>query len=145
VCIVPRTSRVGTELKRKIRTMARGIRTLLHHASLMNPFTYGGFALMLISHKLLRWLPYLLAPFSAAAAFGIVGLVFGPTTLGIALAISALALLAVRYQRIVASRAPAALTFIIASTVAGSLAWWQVLRRAPTAMWDPTPRPKAAA
>ena len=145
VCIVPRTNRVGTELKRKIRTMARGIRTLLHYGSLMNPFTYGGFALMLISHKLLRWLPYLLAPFAVVAALGIIGLVFGPTGIGVALAMTTIAALVVRYQQLLTSKTPAALAFIIASTAAGSLAWWQVLRRTPTAMWDPTPRPKSAA
>jgi glycosyltransferase involved in cell wall biosynthesis len=67
VCLVPRSAQMRTELRRKARTMARGLRTLFYHRALMNPLRYGGFALMLISHKLLRWLPYLLAPIAYAA------------------------------------------------------------------------------
>jgi len=67
VCIVPRTAEIRTEITRKVRTMARGLRTLFYLRALMNPLRYGSFALMLISHKLLRWVPYLLAPISFAA------------------------------------------------------------------------------
>ena len=75
VCIVPRTHHMQSELRRKIRTMARGIRTLFYLRTMMNPFRYGAFALMLLSHKLVRWLPYLLAPVSFfALAVGYVGL-----------------------------------------------------------------------
>lgn len=44
------------ELRRKIRTLLRGMSTLWFKRSLMNPVRYGSFAFALISHKLLRWL-----------------------------------------------------------------------------------------
>ncbi|MFL5487333.1 MAG: glycosyltransferase, partial [Gemmatimonadaceae bacterium] len=44
VCIVPRAAQIRIELKRKARTMARGLSTLFYHRSLMNPRRYGAFA-----------------------------------------------------------------------------------------------------
>lgn len=44
------------EFRRKVRIVNRAWRALMSMAPLMNPFRYGGFAIALISHKLLRWL-----------------------------------------------------------------------------------------
>ena len=44
-----------TEFERKVRTLLRGMTTLLHFKHLMNPYRYGIFAIQLISHKLIRW------------------------------------------------------------------------------------------
>jgi glycosyltransferase involved in cell wall biosynthesis len=44
------------ELKRKMRTVLRGITTLMSNADLLNPLKHGLFSFQLISHKLLRWL-----------------------------------------------------------------------------------------
>lgn len=44
------------EFRRKVRTILRGITTLMDHTRMMNPLTYGWFAFELISHKLMRWL-----------------------------------------------------------------------------------------
>jgi cellulose synthase/poly-beta-1,6-N-acetylglucosamine synthase-like glycosyltransferase len=52
------------EFHRKVRTILRGITTLMRHAGLMNPFRYGLFAVALLSHKLMRWL----VPFFLLAA-----------------------------------------------------------------------------
>ena len=141
ICVVPRTSRLGTELKRKVRTMARGIRTLFHHGELMNPLKYGAFSLMLVSHKLLRWLPYLLAPVSALAAAILLGLTFGWVAVLVA-SIAAMVIVAVSRSvpSLKALAAPAG--FVAAACTAGLLAWWDVIRQAPMATWDPTPRPK---
>jgi cellulose synthase/poly-beta-1,6-N-acetylglucosamine synthase-like glycosyltransferase len=46
----------GGEYRRKVRTMLRGITTLMHYRRLLNPVLHGLFAFELISHKLLRWL-----------------------------------------------------------------------------------------
>jgi cellulose synthase/poly-beta-1,6-N-acetylglucosamine synthase-like glycosyltransferase len=56
LCTVPRTSSLRREYRRKVRTMARGIRTLFYQRDLLNPFRYGWFAWMLASHKVARWL-----------------------------------------------------------------------------------------
>lgn len=43
------------EFERKVRTMLRGMTTLLQFKSLLNPFRYGIFSIQLISHKIIRW------------------------------------------------------------------------------------------
>ncbi|HFD31633.1 MAG TPA: glycosyltransferase family 2 protein [Gammaproteobacteria bacterium] len=44
------------EFHRKTRTLIRGMTTLWYKRKLMNPVKYKGFAFVLISHKLMRWL-----------------------------------------------------------------------------------------
>jgi cellulose synthase/poly-beta-1,6-N-acetylglucosamine synthase-like glycosyltransferase len=56
LCLVPRTTSLSREYRRKVRTMSRGMETLLHKRTLLNPFRYGSFAWMLWSHKICRWL-----------------------------------------------------------------------------------------
>lgn len=43
------------EFERKVRTLIRGMTTLIHFKYLMSPFRYGIFAIELISHKIMRW------------------------------------------------------------------------------------------
>ncbi|HWA17296.1 MAG TPA: hypothetical protein VG817_12745, partial [Gemmatimonadales bacterium] len=62
VCLVPRARSLKAEYRRKVRTMARGLRTLFAFRRLLNPFAYGRFAWMLFSHKLARWLVFLFLP-----------------------------------------------------------------------------------
>ena len=144
VCIVPRTATIRTEMSRKVRTMARGLRTLFYLRSLMNPIEYGSFALMLISHKLLRWVPYLLAPIAFAAlcvlavqsltARVLVGAVMAGLLVG-AVGI---------YRRNSTPSTPVALAgFVVAVFSAGLVAWWEALRQTKLATWEPTPRPEA--
>ena len=142
ICLVPRTRRIQSEFRRKVRTMARGISTLFYHHSLMNPVRYGGFALMLISHKLLRWLPYLLLPLSVLA------LGFLATRSSVALVMFAI-VFAVVLLGVVGTRNPrlgrlkpiAAAGFLAAVSAAGFLAWVDALRGAEMATWEPTSRP----
>ncbi|HVZ77933.1 MAG TPA: glycosyltransferase, partial [Gemmatimonadaceae bacterium] len=56
LCYVPRGATLRQEYRRKVRTMARGLGTLWHRRALLDPLRYGGFAWMLASHKLVRWL-----------------------------------------------------------------------------------------
>jgi glycosyltransferase involved in cell wall biosynthesis len=44
------------EFERKVRTLLRGITTLLAFKHLLNPIRYGIFAVQLMSHKIIRWL-----------------------------------------------------------------------------------------
>jgi cellulose synthase/poly-beta-1,6-N-acetylglucosamine synthase-like glycosyltransferase len=55
VCLVPRTTSLRREYGRKVRTITRGMATLLARRSLLNPFRHGTFAWMLFSHKICRW------------------------------------------------------------------------------------------
>ena len=145
ICIVPRTPRIQAEIRRKVRTMARGIRTLFFLRALMNPFRYGGFAIALISHKLMRWVPYLLAPISFAA-LGIMATqsrialtLFAAVCLAIAVGIAGLQLPKLaRFKGVTLS------AFFVAVIAAGFLAWWDVLRGVRMSTWEPTARPDAA-
>jgi glycosyltransferase involved in cell wall biosynthesis len=56
--------REAREFERKVRTVLRGITTLMHAASLLDPWHHGLFAWQLISHKLCRWL----VPFAMVVA-----------------------------------------------------------------------------
>ena len=142
VCLVPRTAEIRSELRRKARTMARGLSTLFHFRALMNPFRYGGFALMLISHKLLRWVPYLLAP-AAVLALGLLST--RSSVAAVMLAIVALGLLsgaaAIRYGNSIRFKPFALAGFAVAAFSAGFLAWIDALRGTRMVTWDPTPRP----
>jgi len=55
ICYVPRSSSLRREYRRKVRTMARGLRTLWYKRTLLNPRRHRLFAWMLWSHKLCRW------------------------------------------------------------------------------------------
>ena len=143
VCIVPRSVQIRTELGRKVRTMARGLSTLFYHRALMNPLQYGGFAFMLISHKLLRWLPYLLAPIAYVAlcllALESVG---ARVLLGILSAGLIAGIVGIQYRNSTPAKPIALAGFIVAVFSAGFLAWCAAIRQTQMATWEPTPRPE---
>jgi cellulose synthase/poly-beta-1,6-N-acetylglucosamine synthase-like glycosyltransferase len=142
VCVVPRTAEIRSELRRKTRTMARGLSTLFHFRPLMNPFKYGGFALMLISHKLFRWVPYLLLP-AAILALGVLST--QSNVAAILFAIVAFGLLsgavAIRLGSSIRFKPLTLAGFVVAAVSAGFLSWVDVLRGARMVTWEPTPRP----
>lgn len=144
VCMVPRSTQIRTELNRKVRTMSRGLSTLFYHRALMNPLRYGGFAFMLISHKLLRWLPYLLAPIAyIALCLLAVESASARVLLGV-LSAGLFAGIAGIQQRGSSPTKPVALAgFIVAVFSAGFLAWCAAIRQTQMATWEPTPRPEA--
>jgi cellulose synthase/poly-beta-1,6-N-acetylglucosamine synthase-like glycosyltransferase len=142
LCEVPRTASLRSELQRKTRTMARGLETLWYKRHLMNPRRYGGFALMLIAHKLWRWLVYPLLPGA------LIGLIILSMESKLAAALSVLAALAIGLgiagMRWRGERIPTPLAvpgFILAANLAGILAWKKVLRRERSPIWEPTRRP----
>jgi cellulose synthase/poly-beta-1,6-N-acetylglucosamine synthase-like glycosyltransferase len=143
VCLVPRTTSLQREFRRKIRTMARGLETLWFKRHLMNPFRHGRFAWMLISHKLARWLVFLAAP-PALIALAVLSLqsrlaaaVLGVGVLGIVLGTVAM-------QTPEGRRLPRVVSlcgFVLASHVAGFIAWTKALRGELNPIWEPTRRP----
>jgi glycosyltransferase involved in cell wall biosynthesis len=142
-CGVPRAAQIRTELRRKVRTMARGLSTLFYYRELMNPFGYGSFALMLISHKLLRWIPYMLAPIAYVA---LCLLAIDSVSARVALGVVSAGLLAgfvgIRRTNADLPKPLAFAGFVVAVFSAGFLAWWAALRQSQMATWDPTPRPE---
>ncbi|MEO8227983.1 MAG: glycosyltransferase family 2 protein [Gemmatimonadota bacterium] len=142
LCMVPRSTSLEAEYKRKIRTMARGLDTLENKAHLLNPFRHGAFAWMLISHKLCRWLVFLmlpglplglamLAPHNALAAYALAAVVAG----------TLVALVGWKWP--FAARPPRLLAtagFALASCVAGLIAWTKLFRSEQNPIWEPTRR-----
>ena len=126
--------------------MARGLSTLFYHRALMNPFRYGSFAFMLVSHKMLRWLPYLIAP---VAYIALCALAFESTVGRVVLGLLSAAVLAgvggIKLRGSGIERPLAFAGFIVAVFSAGFLAWWAAVRQTQLATWEPTPRPKAQA
>jgi len=56
VCTVPRSTSVRKEYRRKVRTMLRGMQSLIARRHLLDPVRYRTFSWMLASHKGCRWL-----------------------------------------------------------------------------------------
>ncbi|MDX2184116.1 MAG: glycosyltransferase [Gemmatimonadaceae bacterium] len=142
VCGVPRTGALQQEYRRKVRTMARGLRTLWYQRALLNPLRYGWFAWMLASHKLARWLVY---PASLVAAAGL-AVAATRSLAALVLAAAAVAVLGLGWlgwQWPKERRAPkliSSIAFIVASNVAGVAAWWRALSGQQDAVWEPTRR-----
>jgi cellulose synthase/poly-beta-1,6-N-acetylglucosamine synthase-like glycosyltransferase len=142
ICMVPRALSLRSEYRRKIRTMHRGLETLWNFRALMNPFRHGRFALMLISHKLCRWLVPLTAP---AAAIGVAMLAMNSFAAALVLAagVVGLALGGVAFAWPRDRQLPSALAlpgFLVASMLAGFLAWTEVFTHTGEAIWEPTRR-----
>jgi cellulose synthase/poly-beta-1,6-N-acetylglucosamine synthase-like glycosyltransferase len=142
VCLVPRSVSLQREFHRKVRTMARGLETLWFKRQLLNPFRYGSFAWMLASHKLCRWLVFLFAPL----------LLIGLAMLSLRSPIAALLFLAgliVLVTGAIALRWPegrpmprlmGVCGFVVATHLAGLLAWGKALRGERNPIWEPTRR-----
>lgn len=144
-CVVPRTTSLRTELRRKVRTMAQGLETLWHYRGLTTPLGGGGaqFAFMLSSHKLSRWLVYLALPLA------LVGLTMWCVADPRALVLAALVVvgLLAGYAALAwpeGKRVPLPIAlcgFVVVSNLAGILAWLKFLRRQRMPTWEPTHRP----
>ncbi len=141
VCLVPRAPSLQVEFRRKVRTMARGLDTLWYKRHLLNPFRFGRFAWMLASHKLARWLVFLTLPLALLGLFiWSLESLAGKVALGLA-ALGALAGVAgVRWPTSPPPRLLGLAGFILASHVAGFLAWLKALRGERNPIWEPTRR-----
>lgn len=144
LCVVPRAPTLQAEFRRKIRTMSRGMETLWYQRHLMNPFRYGSFALMLLSHKVARWMVY---PLLVLAGVGLLLLSFESllalAILLVGLLVTGAGYLATRWPD--DRRMPSWLAlpgFLVASNLAGVLAWAALLKKDPP-QWEPTRRPVA--
>lgn len=143
VCLVPRTPTLGAELRRKTRTMTRGLATLFYLHEMLNPFKHGRFAVFMWSHKLVRWLLFpsligwLIGPLLLLSDHPYMGLLAFAMIVGLLLA---------RLVAVTPTGKPlpgfvAAPGYVFISIVAGWLAWWKLLRGEKHALWEPTRRP----
>ena len=143
LCGVPRSGSLNAEFHRKVRTMHRGLATLWYKRALLHPLRHGRFALMLFSHKLCRWL---VPPASLAGGIGLAllatnspGAALALGSLAAALGVSALAFRLPGFSN--RFRVLALPSYALLATIAGIMAWWEVLRRQREAIWEPTRRP----
>jgi cellulose synthase/poly-beta-1,6-N-acetylglucosamine synthase-like glycosyltransferase len=142
LCLVPRGRSLRKEYPRKVRTIARGIRTLWHKRKLLNPLRHPVFSWMLLSHQVARWM----LPWAAVAAL-IALLVLAPgfpwarVLLGLAVVVVGLA--AIGWALAERPRLPrifAAPAFLLAGNVAAAHAFLRVLGGGHDALWEPTRR-----
>lgn len=141
-CVVPRTRTLEAEYQRKIRTMARGLETLWYKRHLLNPFRHGTFALMLVSHKLCRWVVSLLIPVAVVGLFILAARsVVGAYALAIVSAVVALGFAGMRWPHgRLAPRVVAVAGYVLASNLAGVVAWLRAIRGRNAPLWEPTRR-----
>jgi glycosyltransferase involved in cell wall biosynthesis len=143
VCLVPRTSSLMREFRRKIRTMARGLATLWYKRGLLDPLRYGLFAWMLWSHKLIRWLVFLAVPV-ALLSLVLLSLDHPLALAGLLVAVAAVAVGTVAMRLPEGKRLPRVVAlcgFAVASNLAGVIAWKRLFRGELSAIWEPTRRP----
>jgi cellulose synthase/poly-beta-1,6-N-acetylglucosamine synthase-like glycosyltransferase len=143
ICLVPRTTSLVREFRRKTRTMASGLATLWYKRALLNPFRHGLFAWMLWSHKLVRWLVFLASP-PALAELTVLSadLVAAQVALGLLLLGVVLGTVALRSPE--GTKLPPVIAlcgFALAAHIAGILAWARVIRGQLHTVWEPTRRP----
>ncbi len=142
VCFVPRATSLQREYRRKIRTMSRGLRTLWLKRHLLNPLRYGTFACMLLSHKLVRWLVFPAMPLGLIG-LGLLAFYSSVARVLLGLAVVGIGVSLVAWRRSETRPLPRFLSlggFVLASHVAGCLAWVQALQGGNLAIWEPTRR-----
>ena len=141
VCLVPRTASLRAEFRRKVRTMTRGLETLWYKRRL---FVQGGFlfGFELASHKLIRWLVFLLAPllpvglamlavdhpWARSALAGVAGV----------LLLGCVAFVWPEGRKL--PKLVAVVGFLVGSQAAGLVAWIKALRGELNPVWEPTRR-----
>jgi cellulose synthase/poly-beta-1,6-N-acetylglucosamine synthase-like glycosyltransferase len=142
LCTVPRAGSLRREYRRKVRTMVRGMETLIYKRRLLNPFRHGIFAWMLFSHKLCRWL----VPVAAAGAVPGMAMLslsepWARWLLGAGLIVAGLAGVGWYWSGRRHVPAPLSmLSYVVAGNVAALAAWLRVLRGAGSPVWEPTRR-----
>jgi len=147
ICFVPRTASLRNEFRRKVRTMARGMQTLVFKRHLLNPARHGQFAWMLLSHKVCRWM----VPWAGVLALGALGalslmLPWARWLLGAAAVLLVAAVAGWAWpERSAAPRLLALPAYLVSGNVAALLAAIAVLRGRRHATWEPTRRVGAAA
>lgn len=144
-CLVPLSSSVKNEFRRKTRTMARGLETLWYKRHLLNPVRYGAFSIMLFSHKLARWCFQLTFPLAGVGLMLLVARWGSGEVLliGVAAALGGIAAATMAWPP--DQPMPKVLAvpgYLIWANVAGMLAWLRFFRRQRNPIWEPTRRPE---
>jgi cellulose synthase/poly-beta-1,6-N-acetylglucosamine synthase-like glycosyltransferase len=147
VCYVPRTPSLRREYRRKVRTIARGMGTLVHKRALLDPRRFGLFSWMLLSHKVCRWaIPWALAAALVAVLVLAASEPWARVAAGVALAGAALAAAGAAWPE--GRPVPRALeipAYLALGNVAAMHAFLHLLAGDRTPTWEPTRRDAAPA
>lgn len=127
------------EFSRKVRTVLRGITTLMASAETMNPLIYGTFAFQMISHKLFRWLVpwFLLAGYGGTLELASGSAVFALLAAGLSLFFLAAmaAFLVPKLRSKVLFKIP---LFFCVTNLAVLIAWIKYLSGQRAVTWNPS-------
>lgn len=128
-----------SEFQRKVRTFLRGMSALFAKPGLMNPGRTGVFAVLLISHKLVRWLVPVFMLLALLSNLALAGEPFYLLLLALQLAFYAAAALALAGPLRATLIGKIALYFTIVNA-AILVAWGKFLRGVRQEVWDPSKR-----
>lgn len=146
VCFVPRTSSLRAEYRRKVRTISRGVETLLYRRQLLDPIQHGLFSFKLLSHKVARWavpasgVPAMVGLAILAPIHPWAGALIATTLFGVMVT----ALGAIWPASRPLPRFLSILTFAVAANIAVVHALIRVLLGRQDHLWEPTRRPPTA-
>jgi hypothetical protein len=135
-------TRDAREFERKVRTVLRGITTLMRRAMLLDPLRYGLFAWQLVSHKLCRWL----VPFAMLVALGANLLLLRSdasvyrATLGLQLAFYVAAVAGLSSAGLASRRVFKLAGFLLLVNASILTAWYRYWRGERVLMWAPSER-----
>lgn len=129
------------EFERKVRTLLRGITTLLAYAHLLNPFRDPVFAFILVSHKLLRWIAPLFMLITLVTALALWPSPFYVLALAVQvctyLAAAAALWQVAGVERTLAGKAS---LYFVSVNAATFVAWWKYVRGVRQEVWTPSQR-----
>jgi cellulose synthase/poly-beta-1,6-N-acetylglucosamine synthase-like glycosyltransferase len=130
------------EFGRKVRTVLRGITTLLGHAHMLNPLAFGWFSFSLLSHKIARWLvPFFLAAALASSALLAPGSPFYAAATLAQLVLYLFAIFGYTGPQALARSLPARIaTYFVAANLATACAWFKYVAGVRQEIWAPSRR-----
>ncbi|MGE3595679.1 MAG: glycosyltransferase, partial [Dehalococcoidia bacterium] len=146
LCYVPRQHSLRKEYRRKARTMTRGLKSVWYRRTLLNPFKYGVYSLMVLSHKLFRWLVPVALIVGALAGVGLATV--EPRAWPLAAAVALVGVLAaIGWLWPEGQSAPklfAVPAYIVVANLAALHGWVNLVLGKSSAAWSPTRRETAA-
>lgn len=122
---------------RKVRTLLRGITTLMHFKSMLHPLRYGMFSLRLISHKILRWSTGVCLVLIFTASLLLAGHPLFKAALALQAVFYACAALGLLGTSGAAFRIP---LFFMVVNVSALIAWFKYFTGVRQELWEPSKR-----